>query len=330
SSIGLIVTNGEPGVRGTSQTVGADFNYRNSARADGSVLEGNLFAIATRNDPTGAPAEDDYAFGGRIDWSNDPWGFMVFAAQVGHDFDPALGFVSRPGEREYQASADYRIRPNGGTDFIRSVDLITRLAMYTDLSGEVNSLQLFVPTISILSAQGDFARFHMELTQENLDEPFEIDDGNVIPVGRYDWWEASTNMGTSASRPVSGNVFYAYGEFYSGRRTDWGGGLSWQPNASFTTGATFTQNEIRLPTGDFDVQIVSANMDVQFTPEIRWSTILQWDNRSDSAGLNSRLRWEFEPGQDVFIVYNDNYDTENDWAATDTAVVVKVGLTLRF
>jgi hypothetical protein len=36
------------------------------------------------------------------------------------------------------------------------------------------------------------------------------------------------------------------------------------------------------------------------------SGFLQYDNESNTIGLNSRLRWTFTPFGDLFVVYNHN------------------------
>ncbi|VAX42817.1 hypothetical protein MNBD_PLANCTO03-25, partial [hydrothermal vent metagenome] len=88
---------------------------------------------------------------------------------------------------------------------------------------------------------------------------------------------------------------------------------------------------VRLDTGDLTVRVASTSATIQFSPLLSWSTILQWDNQSDSAGLNSRLRYEFRPGQEIFLVYNEGFDVAGtEFSSTGRELTLKAGLTFRF
>ena len=61
-----------------------------------------------------------------------------------------------------------------------------------------------------------------------------------------------------------------------------------------------------------------------------WSTLIQYDNMSESVGVNSRLRWIIEPGNEVFLVWNQAYDVDSTFRSEFTEVIGKVGWTFRF
>ena len=48
-----------------------------------------------------------------------------------------------------------------------------------------------------------------------------------------------------------------------------------------------------------------------FTKNLYWATLLQYSNQRENLSLNTRLQWRFAPLSDLFIVYNDNYYTED-------------------
>ena len=66
--------------------------------------------------------------------------------------------------------------------------------------------------------------------------------------------------------------------------------------------------KIRLREGDFNVRIVSAKLNLSFTPDLSWNTIVQYDNVSSEVGLNSRIRWTYRPGSDLFLVANQGWN----------------------
>ena len=61
-----------------------------------------------------------------------------------------------------------------------------------------------------------------------------------------------------------------------------------------------------------------------------WTTFLPWDKTSETLGINSRIRWIIEPGNEVFFVVNQAFDTDDTFATTSTEVIGKVVWTFRF
>ncbi len=56
------------------------------------------------------------------------------------------------------------------------------------------------------------------------------------------------------------------------------------------------------------------------------SGIVQYNSTARSVGSNLRLRWEYLPGSELFVVYTDDYDSEPPSGVTalrNRAFVVK-------
>ena len=52
---------------------------------------------------------------------------------------------------------------------------------------------------------------------------------------------------------------------------------------------------------------------------------------ADELGLNSRVRWEFRPGQELFVVYNEGFDVlDDEFSSNSRRLTLKAGLTFRF
>jgi hypothetical protein len=63
--------------------------------------------------------------------------------------------------------------------------------------------------------------------------------------------------------------------------------------------------------GDFDVRIITGRVNIAFTPDLVWNTLLQYDNVSRQLGVDSRLRWTWRPGNDLFLVFSQLWDYED-------------------
>ena len=68
------------------------------------------------------------------------------------------------------------------------------------------------------------------------------------------------------------------------------------------------------------------------TPQMFVSTFLQYNSSSDTVATNVRLRWEYLPGSELFVVYNEQRDTlaRRFPDLTNRALIVKVNRLFRF
>ena len=70
---------------------------------------------------------------------------------------------------------------------------------------------------------------------------------------------------------------------------------------------------------------------VAYAASLGWSTLVQWDNATDSAQFQTRLRWIVKPGREFFVVVGQNLDTKpGDIRVRETQPTAKVRWTFRF
>jgi hypothetical protein len=136
----------------------------------------------------------------------------------------------------------------------------------------------------------------------------------------------------TAARALYPALEFSTGDFYGGTRTDYVAELNWRPSSHFYGLVAFEYDDVDLPEGSFVVRVIRARADVLFSPSLSWSNTVQYDNDSDNMGVNSRVRWEITPGNDVFFVLNQGFDVEGGerFRTTTSRFTVKVGLTFRF
>jgi hypothetical protein len=326
SNLGLIGTMGDPRYAGDNALGGVDFGYLNSRLANGRQLVGHAYAMATTSDHAGG---EGVAFGGDLDYPNEPLDVHLFFRQIGDKFDPGLGFVERTAIREYIASARYLWRPN--TRWLRSISLGARPYFTTDLDNRVVAEDHDVPILTFTTPPGDSLTLETTYYRDVVDEPFEMWPGVVIPRGDYGFWRFKPSIQSSAARPLSAGFGFRHGDFYSGRRTDYRPSLDWRPSRYITFGAAYELRQIRLTQGDFDVHLASLRLNLALTPDLTWSTVVQYDNKSSDVGLNSRIRWTYRPGSDVFFVVNQGWDYDDArFHRVASEITLKVGTTFRF
>lgn len=347
SQVGVLLTVGDPATNGDNALAGADFSWRPPPLAGNRILRLDAFALATRDEPDAdatetepAPEEgtvDGHALGVSLSYPNDTVEASLTLQEISADFRPDLGFLQRRNVRLAGGEIRWRPRPESGR--VRRYGFGVQPTAYWNLTDhEVESAELSVTLGEVLFHSGDRLEAFYVPTEERLTEPFEIADGVVIPPGtyRFDRWALDVEM--ADTRRVFGAVGLETGTFFSGRRDTYTASVSFRPLPGLTLETELEHNDVRLAEGDFDANLARLRTTVDFNPRVSWITFAQWDDRIDSLGINSRLRWILSPGRDVYLVWTRAFDTRDPLApdrgstltpaTTDTTL--KIAYTLRF
>ena len=134
----------------------------------------------------------------------------------------------------------------------------------------------------------------------------------------------------SSKRRLSGDVSVWIGEFYDGQRQRYGGRLLWLPWKHLGLDLNYHYNQVQLPGGNFDTHLFAGRMNWNFTPDLIWSHLLQFDSVSDSLGFHSRLQWEYRPGCKFHLILNQNYDQQTgEFRLNANEFIVKATVVLR-
>ncbi len=325
STIGGIFTYGDPRTPDENWVGGLDFNYRSSSFLGDKTLEGHAWVL--HSDSTNMSSSASYGL--KLAYPNDRVSWRMGYSLIDDDLDAALGFVPRRGIHEYFANWRYRWRPK--SDVIRSIDTAVDLFLVTDLSEDVESRDLEFDILRIDTHAGDAFQVSYSLEREVLADGFEISDGIVIPVGDYRFDRYSIGASSSAGRPVDVSVSWSGGDFFSGTRDAYVAGASWRVSNQLTIGGDLEFNDVRLDEGRFITRLVRTRAQVYFTPDLSWTTFLQFDNGSETLGVNSRVHWIIEPGNELFVVLNQSADhVDRSFRVRQTELTTKVGWTFRF
>ena len=302
-------------------SVGAIYENRsNSAVADGSNqawgVDGffafnNQTTFETYYAQTHTDGLDglDASYRGAFRYDADEWGLQLDHLVIGDDFNPEIGFMRRKGFR--QSSLSGRFSPR-----TESVSWIRQITLQPDLQYFENEQAGFVES---RERGGDFRiefqnsdQFSLTFTDvyENLVEEEEI-SGVIIRPGGYSFRDVQASYFLGTLRPISGRVSLRRGSYYEGDITSVGlsqGRLALTPQLSVEPSLSF--NWIDLPQGRLGRHVALARVTYTMTPRAFLSGLVQYNSGSDSFSTNLRLRWEWAPGSELFIVYTEDRDTD--------------------
>jgi hypothetical protein len=334
STLGGILTHGDPSAMADNTLIGADYNYRNTSFGGSKSFFANVWVQNSFSDPDSGPnvsttAIDGsgLAYGGKIEYPNDKINWRVSAEVFDDEFNPALGFVNRVDIRDYRGEFRRRWRPASGP--FQTVDTKIDGRIVTGFSPNVETGAFVWTAMELTSPIGDGIRFQYRHRYEHV-QTADAFTSFSVPIGRYHFDEGVVRISTSRNRWIGGEFLVGAGSFFDGSRTRGRADLSLRFSKFVQTGLIYGIDDIRLPDGNEVIHLLSARLSLLFTPEISWVTLVQFDNVSDSIAINSRFRWIIEDGREVFLVLNQGFDTSDGVEAGRTAPLVKLQWTFRF
>jgi hypothetical protein len=211
----------------------------------------------------------------------------------------------------------------GGVDWQR-IDLI---------GGELQTQVITFRPFEIETRTRDTLKLRYTANKEVVTEFFEISEGVVIAPGEYSFDDYGFDLTTGPHRTLSGSFGYRSGEFYNGDRLMLRGALTWAPSRYFRAGVSYDFNDVELPQGDFVVRLATLQADIVFSSTLSWVNLIQYDNVSETMGINSRLHWIPEAGREAFIVLNhslQDLDRDNSFKSSQADLTLKFSYTFRY
>ena len=305
SAIGGIITNRSVSLEGDgggNQAYGLDGRF---AFFD----DVNILGYAARTGTRGR-AGRDASYGGQFNYAGDRYGVAAGHVVIEDNFLPEVGFIRRVNMRQSSAALRFSPRPV-------SIDWIRRFSVTGALS------YVLAADTRLLATRTQDAGFELQLENsdlltlsasdryEVLFKPFPIAPAVTLPVGGYRFRDAGVSYSFGQQRPLSGIIAVRSGRFWSGDGTslDLGRGrveivpqLSVEPSVSF--------NWVDLPEGRFTTHLGRVRVNYTVSPRMFFSGLLQYNGSADIFSTNVRLRWEYSPGSELFVVYTEERDTD--------------------
>lgn len=324
SQVGMIVTNGDPTGLSENTVIGTDFQYRNSNFLGGNIFQSDFYFEQSFSSTRG----DDNSFGFAMNYPNEPWRGNFSFKQVGADFVPSLGFTNRRGIRIYDNYLGYRWRYRD--QWLRLVDLNFKNVTTTGLDNQTQSRETHF-WLSVSDTYADVFQAGFYNFYENVPAAFDLPRGVTVPAGEYRWTNFEAYVDTTQGRAVVLTWRVQCCSFYNGNylRSDFR--IQYRPNQYFEITPRYVSEFIDLPTGYVDIHILSLNIAANFTPDMQLALQTQFDTISRNFGLSARYRWEYSPGNELFVGLGQTAIVPGtNFRAQTTQLSVRIGQTFRF
>ena len=328
STIGVIATHGDPLSTSSNSLVGFDFKYRNKA-----LLANTDLTVDTwyQQSDTEGRSGDSKAWGLSIDVPRQEGlaGELSFQ-HIEENFNPALGFVNRSDIEQLTAEIRHVNRFDGW--WIRRYAPGLSHSVVKGLDGATQSAETALAVVDIETDGGDELSAGLRRERDVVMEDFDIVDGVIVSPGDYTFDRAFIRFEGAGERRLALEADLSIGDFYDGTLTSVQTELDWRPSPHYLLSLGYEIYQGDLLDGEFTSRLITVRANFAFNSKWSWTNFIQYDNLSETAGLNSRLRWNPRAGQNMYIVLNQGFerDARNRFRSSNTELAAKVGYTFRF
>ena len=270
----------------------------------------------------------NYSTGTRLDYSSKNWGFRASGLYVGENFKSDLGFIRRTDIFKIDPKVEYLLFPKQGKINRHNFSVVPiivwkpeinfQLADYNIISSwntEFNNTSRLSVTI--------FNRYVYLFDEFNPS----FSDGLSLEMDTdYNFSSIELNLQTDTRKPFSLKTKPSMGQFFNGFKYTFDAEISYriQPKFLFSIRARYDKIELPKPYSNNNIWLVSPRINITFTKSLYWSTLIQYSSLLENLGINSRLQWRFAPLSDLFLVYNDNYFTDSEFAPRFRSINLKI------
>ncbi|HEV2196673.1 MAG TPA: DUF5916 domain-containing protein [Candidatus Acidoferrum sp.] len=262
------------------------------------VFDGHLAGTQSPGSPSGASD-----VGGTLVYKSNWLEGIASKRKIGPNFNPELGFIERTDSNQEYGDATFKVRPE--IKGIRELQFEGFIFHSPDTRGVVQTQEW----------QGTFrAEFHngaytdddiADVFTQRITTPLNIYKNIFIPNGLYHFARHQLTYGSRLDRRFTYNFFERFGGYYGGTLNEFRVRATYRPAAKFSASLVQTWNRFRLPQGNFSVDLASLQGNYSFSRFLSLSSTLQMDTANTQAvSANIRLRYNYRPDSDLFVIYN--------------------------
>jgi len=230
---------------------------------------------------------------------------LVERRKTGSNFNPEVGFVERTDSDETYGDLTFKVRPS--IEGVRELQFEAFMLHAPDTHGDF-STQEWQGTFRAEFNNGAYTDNDIaDVFTQRITTPFHIYKNVFIPNGLYHFARHQLTYGSGQDRRFTYNLFERFGGYYGGTLNEFRVRGNYRPTAKFSIAASTTWDRFRLPlrNGNFSVVLASLQTNYSFNRFLTFTSILQMDtSNTQAASANLRLRYNYRPDSDLYIIYN--------------------------
>jgi len=230
---------------------------------------------------------------------------IVERRKIGPNFNPEVGFIERTDSDETYGDMTFKFRPK--IVGVRELQFEGFILHAPDTRGQV-STQEWQNTFRADFNNGAYTDDDVvDVFTQLITTPLHIYKNVFIPNGLYHFTRHQLTYGSAQDRRLTYSFFERFGSYYGGTLNEFRVRANYRPTAKFSISASETWDRFRLPlpNGNFSVVLASLQGNYSFNRFLTFTSLIQMDTSNTQAvSANLRLRYNYRPDSDLYIIYN--------------------------
>jgi hypothetical protein len=256
------------------------------------------------------------------------WGYNSAVAWAGPAYDPGIGFTQRNDFTLLDDAVSYTWLPGQTSSLIWHT---LRLAGFGYLHNADRSLESAEvgPEWEFAAKSGAGGTLETKVAFEDLLVPFVLSPEAVVPPGSFAFFRVGASYHVSATRLIQVNPRVEAGTFYDGWQATAELTPIWYLSPHLELSASYQFTRIRFPARDqaVDLHLARLHVGTALNTKVSTNAFLQFNSATHAVTANVRFRYNFREGNDLWIVYNADVNTDR-YRQTPTLPLTNTGTAL--
>jgi hypothetical protein len=230
---------------------------------------------------------------------------------AGADYTPGSGFVSRNAYTSANIDFQYGwLSPEAAALRQHDGSIYANVYVRND-DGSVESVRA--------GGSWDFdfkssatARTSLNLMVEDLTDELSFPEDLTVPVGKYNFVEWQTRYSVAGGNLFRGSFSSTLGSFYDGWRAQAEYSPTWNVNRFLELEGSISYTHLEFPERNqkAKIQLIGIKAQVGLNTKISLNSFVQYNTAANIIASNVRFRYNFAEGNDLWLVYTENLNTD--------------------
>ncbi|WP_235296299.1 DUF5916 domain-containing protein [Portibacter marinus] len=255
-------------------------------------------------------------------------------SRLGTDFNSELGFIERSDYTRLGTRVQYNWFPGEASSFLRHGVSLRGVSFWENTGNTYNSC-FYGLGYNWQWKNGIRLELGMRLQYDDITEAFELANVALVPVDQYLYNNVQLEFGTRTGRPYIFRGELSSGQFFDGYRHSMTLSPVWNVSPGLGLSADYEFNNVvfQSRSQEFTAHIARVKAQLMFSTKFSISSFIQYNSLDHLFLGNIRIRYNPREGNDLFIVYNTDANSQRNIyeprlpATNQSSLIVKYSYT---
>jgi hypothetical protein len=249
----------------------------------------------------------------RIDWQTRRiagFGYNLGFSRNGYLFDPGVGFAGRKNYSRFGLTLNYGWYGSEVSQIQNHQISVGGNLFLVDNTGELESINVG-PEWEVNWKSGSSFSAELTYNYEDLKQTFFIFNDSFIPADIYEFFDLELNFNTPEGGLYNAEATVTAGQFFDGYRISTELTTRLSLSRHFNLQPYYEYNLVEFPDRDqaFSTHISRLRAEYYLNTRFSIRAFIQYSNESELIFSNIRLRYNPREGNDFYILFNENVNS---------------------